>query len=339
MKFKNSLGIDISKKTFDYALLDSEGLILSQGAIENTSGAILEWINGVSYYLGEDWSDTLVCMEHTGFYSSILLQHLQVEVEAKIWLENAIQIKRSIGLVRGKNDAIDALRIATYALDFQRKANMWVPTSSNIERLTLLVSHRDRLVKNLTSIKCPLNEEKGFISDSVQEELEELSEPVLDAFVVAIKDLNKRIKTLISKDVKLSRQAKIIGSIPGFGPVITAKLILVTQGFTKVNNPRKLACFAGVAPFPHRSGTSIRGKSKVSHFANKKLKKLLHLSALVTIRKNNIMVDYYERKVSEGKNKMAVINAIRNKLIHILMACIKNDTMYQKNYNHSLVIT
>ncbi len=61
--------------------------------------------------------------------------------------------------------------------------------------------------------------------------------------------------------------------------------------------------------------------------------------AIVTIRNNNIMVDYYERKVAESKNNMAVINAIRNKLIHILMACIKNDTMYQKNYNHSLVIT
>ena len=78
---------------------------------------------------------------------------------------------------------------------------------------------------------------------------------------------------------------------------------------------------------------------KIGHFANKKLKKLLHLSALVTIRKNNIMIDYYQRKVAEGKNKMAVINAIRNKLIHILMACIKNDTIYQKNYKHSLVIT
>jgi len=63
---------------------------------------------------------------------------------------------------------------------------------------------------------------------------------------------------------------------------------------------------------------------------------MIHLAALVTIRKGNIMHDYFNRKVAEGKNKMSVINAIRNKLIHILMACIKNNTTYQKNFNHSL---
>ena len=66
---------------------------------------------------------------------------------------------------------------------------------------------------------------------------------------------------------------------------------------------------------------------------------MFHLAALVTIRKGNIMNAYYERKKAEGKNKMSIINAVRNKLIHIMMACIKNDTIYQKNYKHSLAIT
>ena len=66
---------------------------------------------------------------------------------------------------------------------------------------------------------------------------------------------------------------------------------------------------------------------------------MIHLAAMVTIRKGDIMHDYYKRKVGEGKNKMSVINAIRNKLIHILLACIKNNTTYEKNFNHSLAIT
>lgn len=98
------------------------------------------------------------------------------------------------------------------------------------------------------------------------------------------------------------------------------------------NDRRKLACYAGVAPFEYSSGTSVRGKTRVSHIANKDLKKMFHLAALVTIRKNGIMYDYYQRKVAQGKPKMAVINAVRNKLIHIMLACIKNDTIYQKNY-------
>ena len=119
-------------------------------------------------------------------------------------------------------------------------------------------------------------------------------------------------------------------SISGFGQVIASKLIVATQGFMRITNPRSLACYSGIAPFEHRSGTSIKGITRVSHLANKDLKKMLHMAALVTIRKGNIMHDYYKRKVAKGKSKMSVINAVRNKLIHILMACIKNDTIYQK---------
>ena len=137
-----------------------------------------------------------------------------------------------------------------------------------------------------------------------------------------------------------SQQGKIVQSIPGFGQVIASKLIQVTYGFTRLTDPRQLACFAGVAPFEYSSGTSLKGKTRISHLANKEIKnlsrsfgrKMLHLAALVTIRKGNIMHDYFNRKVAQGKNKMSVINAVRNKLIHILLACIKNNTMYQKNY-------
>ncbi len=94
--------------------------------------------------------------------------------------------------------------------------------------------------------------------------------------------------------------------------------------------------FAGVAPFEHSSGTSIKGRTRVSHLANKDIKKMLHLAALVTIRKGNVMHAYFNRKVAEGKNKMSVINAVRNKLVHILLACIRDDTTHQKNYQHSL---
>jgi len=341
MNYQFYLGVDMGKFSFDYALIDTEGTIHVQAQVENTETAIQAWILELQQQFPTInlWEQMLICMEHSGYYNAILMRCLQTRKDCSIWVESALQIKRSIGIQRGKNDKIDALRIATYSLDFQRKARLWKPKSKNLERLELLLSHRDRLVKNLMSIGNTLKEEEGFVERELHEEMEEISRPVIEAVEASLVEFNRRIEVILKEDIELSEQAKIVTSIPGFGNVIASKIIIATHGFTRLTDPRALACYAGIAPFEHRSGTSIKGKTRVSHYANKDLKKMIHLAALVTIRKGNIMHDYFNRKVAEGKNKMSVINAIRNKLIHILLACIKNNTMYIKNFNHSLEIT
>ena len=110
-------------------------------------------------------------------------------------------------------------------------------------------------------------------------------------------------------------------------------LILFTRNFTLFDDPRKLACYGGVAPFEYSSGTSVKGRTKVSHFANKDLKKIIHMAALSAIRYNPEMKAYFIRKVEQGKNKMSVINAIRNKLIHCIMAIIKRQTPWVEKVN------
>ena len=99
---------------------------------------------------------------------------------------------------------------------------------------------------------------------------------------------------------------------------------------------KKFACYVGVAPFEHTSGTSVRGKTKVSKMANMTLKKLLHMAAMSAIQCNEELKVFYQRKVAEGKNKMSVINAVRNKLISRVFACIKHRRRYQKDYQHAL---
>jgi len=327
----------MSKSNFAYALIDQHGKTLEEKEISNNPKDIKAWILTLEQRQEQQdfWSSVLVCLEHSGHYATPLLYTLQQQTNCDIWLESAVQIKRSIGLQRGKNDRIDALRIASYALDFQRKATLWQAPERNIERLGLLLSHRDRTVKYLMSLRTTLNEEIGFIDAELHLEVAEISDPAISALETAVAEFDRRIEALISSDIQLARQREILLSIPGFGPIITSKIIQITRGFTRLDDPRKLACFAGVAPFEHSSGSSVRGRTRVSHLANKDLKKMLHLAALVTIRKGNIMRDYFERKVKEGKNKMSVINAVRNKLVHILAACIRNDVTYQKNYKVS----
>ena len=90
-------------------------------------------------------------------------------------------------------------------------------------------------------------------------------------------------------------------------------------------------------PFEHSSGTSVRGKARVSHMANKKVKTTLHMAALSAIKMEGDIRDYYLRKVEEGKHKMSVINAVRNKIVKRVFACVRENRMFEKKYNYCLV--
>ena len=118
-------------------------------------------------------------------------------------------------------------------------------------------------------------------------------------------------------------------SIPGVGQITSWNMIVKTNEFKTITDPRKMACYCGVAPFENTSGTSVFGRNRVSLLADKDMKKLLHLGAMSAIRLKNDLQVYYLRKVKEGKNKMAVLNAVRNKIIHLIFAIVKSENLFQ----------
>lgn len=126
---------------------------------------------------------------------------------------------------------------------------------------------------------------------------------------------------IISENEQLKQQNELIQSIPGIGPQTALYLIWVTKSFHSFENWRQLACYAGVAPFEYSSGSSIRGRTKVSPLADKKLKSLLNMCVMNAKK-------YYERKVEEGKSKMLVLNNIRCKLLGRVFAVINRGTPY-----------
>jgi len=101
--------------------------------------------------------------------------------------------------------------------------------------------------------------------------------------------------------------------------------MVATDEFKKVKNARSLACCTGVAPFGHKSGTSVRAKRRVSHFSNKKLKAILHMGALSAVQNSEQVCTYYERKVKAGKPKLWVIHAVKSKLIARMYACVRDN--------------
>ncbi len=144
-----------------------------------------------------------------------------------------------------------------------------------------------------------------------------------------LKNIEIQLDSLIKDDENLKRIFKIATSVTGVGKVTALFLIVFTNEFTMYSTSRQLACYCGVVPFEYTSGKSIKGRSRVHFMANKKLKKLLHMCALTSIKNNAEMKTYFERKVEEGKNKMLVINNVRNKLAHRVCACIRDDRMYE----------
>lgn len=331
MSFKNFIGIDISKGTFDYALIKDGDISnpISDEALNNPSGLV--HLEGFLKKHGLKMEETLFCMEQTGIYCR-LLSHYLVENNYNVWLEMPVQILRSQGVQRGKNDKIDAIRIAEYASMKKDKAVLWQPPREVVLQINDLLTLRDRLIESRKLLKQPIKEflDAGF--KDTAKLIESKCSGTLKALDKEIEQVEKELDKLINKDSNLKKLYSLATSIPGIGKITALTLLYFTNEFTLYINPKQLACYCGVAPFGHTSGTSVKGKPRVSNFANKRLKKLLHMVALSTISSDKELSQYYNRKVSEGKNRMLVINAIRNKVLHRLCAVIKRGTPYQLDY-------
>jgi len=331
MEFRNFIGIDISKNTFDFALVKNNNLSLPIcDEVPNDHSGIVK-LEEFLKKQGINMEETLFCMEHTGIYCRLLSQYL-AERKYHVWLEMPVQILRSLGIHRGKNDRLDAKRIAEYAYLKKDKAVLWQPPREVIIQINDLLTLRDRLIESRKSLKQPIKEFKDAGFKDTAKLIESRCIHTLKAIDKEIQQIEKDLDELIKKDSNLKKLYKLATSVPGIGKITAFTLIYFTNEFKLYSNAKQLACYCGVAPFEHTSGTSVKGKSRVSHFANKRLKKLLHLVAMSTLSSNSELSQYYERKVGGGKNKMLVINAIRNKILQRLCAVIKRGTPYQLEY-------
>jgi transposase len=336
MVYNYFIGIDISKDTLEFGLLKENKILLSKN-VPNSIKGIQTFIKEAKVYPGFSFSNVLFCMEHTGIYNNHLLKFL-VEKQCYIWLERGAQIKYSLGIQRGKNDKIDAERIAIYAYKNRESVKLWTPPRKIIQQLKSLTSLRSRLLKCLSQLSVPLKESKLFCHGKDQIKLEEtLCKSSISSLKKDLDRVNKQIHEIIMQDPELNRLFSIITSIDGVGAVTAAEIIITTNEFKNINEAKKYACYSGVAPFDHTSGSSIRGKSRVSHMANKTIKQLLHLCAMTVIQKPGELQEYYLRKVKEGKNKMLILNAVRNKLILRIFSCIRDNRTYQKKPRLNLV--
>lgn len=316
------IGIDISSKTLDICL-KNEGTV-HYFTIQNELKAIRV------FFKKHIMKGAIVAMENTGRYNWTLFEVL-AELDLSVYVLSPLHLKKSLGLSRGKNDKIDSLRICNYIEKNQMESTLWKPSSLAIRKLKTLLTERESRVRMKGQLARQQHDYKLMKSLELNKELLKLNKNLIAAIDTQMKKIEADIEKCIMEDCDLRKKAELIRSVPGVGKVVCWMMLAKTEGFTTITDPRKMACYCGVVPFDHQSGTSIRYKPRVSVFADKGMKSLLHLAAMSAIRLNNELRFYYRRKVEDGKNKMSVLNAIRNKIIHRIFAVIKNETMYKND--------
>jgi len=331
MNFTYFIGIDVSKLWLDFTVLNNE-LIVFQFQTDNTPSGIRLFVKKLQSLVDFDWINAVFCMEHTGIYNSHILEFLSKK-GANICLESGMQIKLSSGIKRGKNDKVDALRIAQYSYKNRDELKLWKPRREIISQLSYLTTIRSRLINILKQLKTPIKESANYVDKKKYKQSIQLCKLSIKSTERDLADINKKIQEVIKADEVLNRLFKIITSITGIGPVTATEVIIATNEFKSITTAKKFACYSGVAPFEHQSGSSIRGKTRVSRLGNKKVKTLLHMSSLVATTYNKEIREYYQRKVLEGKNKMSVLNAVRNKLILRIYACVNQNKFYDLEVN------
>ena len=335
--YKWFLGIDVSKLKLDITLLKGNSKVLYH-LIENDIKGLEGLIKQLSDFKEFSWKECLVCAEHTGIYNVHLLATAQ-KYSWNLWLESGVQIKLSGGLQRGKNDEIDSYRIATYAFKNAMDVKLWKPSRSVMMALQKLSGVRYRLINVRKQLTTPIKEDKAFSDKKLLKVIERCNKRTIAALDKDIKLTEEKIKAVIEADAELKRLFAIVESVPGVGLVTAMEMVITTNEFKQIRDPRKYACYSGVAPFEHKSGTSVRGRTRTSKKANQYLKSLLHMGSLVVIKSCPEMKQYYDRKVKEGKNKMSVLNAVKNKMIHRVFACIERNECYKINYKNSLELS
>jgi len=316
------VGVDVSKCTLDFCVMESEKTTYHK--INNKETAISKLLKSIE----KSGLEVFICMENTGYYNFNLYEVLK-GFNFKTYVIDPKHIKRSIGLVRGKNDKVDAKRIAVFIERNYQDFECWQPVSDSVKALKILLSQRRSKIKQRRGLKQQLSDLKTVAFNKSTKRLIKISEKSIKEINGHIREIETLIRKEIKADFKLLKEIERIKTIPGIGDITAWMIAIKTDGFSRLTDPRKLACFAGVVPFEQQSGSSLKTKPRVSKMADMHLKSVLQMAAMRAIRMENELQKYYLRKVEEGKNKMSVLNAIRNKLLHIAMALIKNKTYYK----------
>ena len=323
MKILEIVGIDVSKKTLDYHLYNSKLYFKTS----NSPEGYVSLLETCKEHLNASMDDILFCFEDTGRYSKLLSVFLY-DAGYKFKIINPIDLKRSLGLVRGKTDKKDARLIAKYAWEKRDQLTPTILPTPTTDQLKTLLTTREKLIKHRTSYKNGIKDLHDCYTEGEYDFIRDIHKRMINQINEELKNIEEQILSVFGEYQTLQRNYELLLSIKGIGKVLAIYMIVLTDNFTKFNDPRKFACYVGIAPFQYLSGTSVKGRTKLNPCANKRMKSLLNIASMSAIQLRGEYKKYYQRRCDEGKNKMSTLNIIRNKLVFRAFAIVKRGTPY-----------
>lgn len=315
LKNKEIMGIDISKDVFD-VYSDETG----HQSFSNDPQGFKDFLKVLN-------KNTLVVMEATGYYHYRLAQFLynnkrQVSVVNPLSVKRFIQMK----LAKVKTDKSDAKAICQYGQ--MNEVPVYTALTDIQSECLQLFRLLDNYLKKRTQTKNKLHGEEvlgipsKYVYNSLKRDLKHLDKEV--------NGIEVRLLELVKQEHQ--QQLSLIKSIPGMGVKTALFLIVVTDGFNKFETGSQLCSYVGITPTIRESGSSVRGRSRISKVGNKKLRNLMFLCAFSACKHNKACKALYERLVNKGKSKKLALIAVANKLLKQAFAVAKSGRPYDENF-------
>jgi len=315
------LGIDIAKLKFNVCLINTSGK-LKHKVFGNTADGFQQL---AAWLIKQGAQRTHACMEATGAYGEALALHLHTAGHT-VSVVNPAAIKAFAGsrLSRTKTDKVDAELIARFCVALQPLA--WTPPAPEVRQLQALVRRLEALVEMRTAES---NRLEAIISVDVVKTSVEEHVAYLDQ---QIEQTQALIRTHINHHPRLKQQSALLDSLPGIGETTAALLLAEIVDVTQFASARQVAAYAGLVPRERRSGSSVRGRTRLSKIGNARLRKALYFPAITALRCSPFFKAWAEGLRGRGKCKMSVIGAAMRKLIHLAYGVLKTGKPFDPEW-------
>jgi transposase len=316
-----ALGIDISKLKFNACLIQHSGKLKHKVFPNSEPGfeQLREWLSRQ----GVERVDA--CLEATGTYGEALSLFLY-QAGHRVSVINPAAVKAFAGsrLSRTKTDRVDAELIARFC---QAQAPpLWTPLPQEVRELQALVRRLESLVEMRVAEENRLS--SGISVDSVRQSVEEL----LAHLNTQIKRTEKLIREHLNRHPRLKQQSELLDSIPGIAETTTAALLAEITDINQYRSARQVAAYAGLVPRERQSGTSVRGRTRLSKIGNARLRRALYFPAITALRCSPFFQQWAEGLLKRGKSKMSVICAVMRKLIHLAYGVLKTGKPFDPEW-------
>jgi transposase len=322
------IGIDVAAASASVAVLSPDQPECSVFTIEQTEQGITNLIAKLMA-AGHPTGQVHVAMEATGTYWMRLASRLfQVGFAVSVVNPSQAYHYAQAWLQRAKTDDLDAQSLARLA--YQMQPELWVPDPAVYEELEQRLVERESLLNIRQQLRNQLHALRH--RSTVVAAVEARKRALLASIQDQIDTIEHEIEDLMRQDHAWTTSAQLLQGIQGVGTITAAWLLVATHNFTDCQSPEQLAAYAGVVPYKHESGTSIRRREKIGHAGHARLRHTLYMATLSATRHNPAIKTFYDRLRANGKPMKVARCAAARKLIHIAWAVVIHQTPYDPHW-------